>query len=48
MRILTALVCSVVLLSLVGCHTVRGRDVGMVVGAGAGAAAGYQIGKGLE
>ncbi len=49
MRILLALSLSVLLLgSLAGCHTVKGRHVGTAVGAGAGAVAGYHIGKSLE
>lgn len=48
MRVLSAIIFSICLLGLAGCHTVKGRHVGTAVGAGAGAVAGYHIGKALE
>ncbi len=48
MKIVIALSFSLILLGLAGCHHVRGRHVGTAVGAGAGAVAGYHVGKSLE
>ncbi|MGD9107798.1 MAG: glycine zipper 2TM domain-containing protein [Gammaproteobacteria bacterium] len=46
MRTLMVIFCSVMLIGLVGCNNIRNRDVGTVVGAGAGALAGHAISGG--
>lgn len=46
MRTLMVILCSVMLVGLVGCDNIRNRDVGTAVGAGAGALAGHAIGGG--
>jgi len=46
MKIVSIVACSVLFLSLTACQNMKGRDVGTLVGAGAGAALGSTIGHG--
>lgn len=46
MRTLMVILCSIMLVGLVGCNNIRGRDVGTAVGAGTGALAGHALSGG--
>lgn len=43
MKILVAISCSVILLGLLGCSDMKGRDIGTIAGAGTGAAIGSAV-----
>jgi osmotically inducible lipoprotein OsmB len=43
MRTLMVILCSVMLVGLVGCNNMRGRDVGTIAGAGVGGVLGHQL-----
>lgn len=46
MRTLMVILCSVMLVGLVGCDNMRGRDVGTLAGAGVGGVVGHAVSGG--